>query len=102
VSQLDEISLATVRIGLTVLAVEPVTGGKLFALVTAEIDIDGVAVIVHGIQAVRCEPAGTRIELPKFRDASGTWRSALELPEEIKGPLGDGVLTVPDLSRCSR
>jgi stage V sporulation protein G len=46
---------------------------------------------VHGIQAVR-DPEGTRIELPKFRDGTGTWRSAVTLPEAIKGPIGDAVL----------
>jgi stage V sporulation protein G len=89
--QANAISPLTATIGLTVLEVEPVNSGKLFALATAEIDIEGVAVVVHGIQAVR-DPAGTRIALPKFRDARGTWRAALVLPEEIKGPLGDAVL----------
>ncbi len=92
--EVETIAPATAAIGLTVLAVEPVNSGKLYALITAEIDIEGVTVIVHGIQAVRCEPAGTRIELPRFRYVRGTWRSALELPEEIEGPLGDAVLEV--------
>jgi len=89
--QASAVASATTAIGLTVLEVEPVNCGKLYALVTAEIDIEGVAIIVHGIQAVR-DPGGTRIALPKFRDARGTWRSAVVLPEEIKGPLGDAVL----------
>jgi stage V sporulation protein G len=88
----DPIPAPTAAIGLTVLAVEPVSSGKLFALVTAEVDIEGVSVVIHGIQALRCDPAGTRIELPKFRDHTGTWRSAVTLPDEIKGPLGDAVL----------
>jgi stage V sporulation protein G len=50
-----------------------------------------VTIIVHGIQAVR-DPEGTRIELSKFRDGTGTWRIAVTLPEEIKGPIGDAVL----------
>lgn len=45
-----------------------------------EIDIEGISVVVvHGDQALRCNVAGTRIELPKFRDRDGTWGSALEL-----------------------
>jgi hypothetical protein len=35
---------------------------------------------------------GTRIELPKFRDATGILRSAITLPDEIRGPIGDAVL----------
>lgn len=81
---------ATAKI--TVLDVQPISGAKMFALATVEIDIDGVVILVHGIQALRCEPAGTRIELPKFRDAGGVWRTAVTLPDEIKGPIGDAVL----------
>jgi hypothetical protein len=62
---------ATTAIGLTVLAVEPMNNGRLFGSVSAEIDIEGVVVIVHGIQATR-DPSGTRIELPKHRDHAGT------------------------------
>jgi hypothetical protein len=63
--------VATTAIALTVLAVEPMSSGRLFALVSAEIDIEGVVVIVHGIQAM-LDPSGTRIELPKYRDHAGT------------------------------
>jgi stage V sporulation protein G len=83
---------STVRI--SVIEVHRVDSGKLFALATVEIDIDGVSMFVHGIQALRTEPAGTRIEYPKYRDASGVWRTAVTLPDEMKGPIGDAVLDV--------
>jgi len=35
---------------------------------------------------------GTRIELPKFRDANGLLRTAVVLPEEVRAPMGDIVL----------
>ena len=37
-------------------------------------------------------PIGTKIELPMFRDATGASRTAITLPEEVRGPLGDIVL----------
>ena len=77
---------------ISVLDVQPINAGKLFALATVEIDIDGVIIVVRGIQALRIGPARTRIELPKFRDASGQWRSAVSLPDEVKGPIGDAIL----------
>jgi stage V sporulation protein G len=89
----NAISAATASVGLTVLDVEAVNSGKLFALVAVEIDIDGIVVIVHGVQAVR-DPPGSRIEMPKYRDRNGIWRSAVTLPEEIRGPLGIAVLEV--------
>lgn len=58
-------------VSIIVLSVTPARAGKLFALASVEIDIDGVQIEVHGIRALRAEPAGTRIELPKFRDATG-------------------------------
>jgi hypothetical protein len=41
---------------------------------------------------LRVAPAGTRIELPKFRDAAGIMRPAVTLPDEVRGPIGDAVL----------
>jgi stage V sporulation protein G len=81
-------------VGISVVDVQSVNAGKLFALATVEIDIDGIIVVVHGIQALRADPAGTRIEYPKYRDASGVWRTAVTLPDEMKGPIGDAVLDV--------
>ncbi len=75
-----------------VLSVTPARGGKLFALASVVIDIDGLQIELHGIRALRVEPAGTRIELPKFRDPAGMLRSAITLPDEVRGPIGDAVL----------
>jgi stage V sporulation protein G len=87
----DDISAPTALIGLTVFAVEPVHRSKLFALISVEVEIEGIAVIVHGIQAMR-DPLNIRIEMPKFRDGNGTWRSAVTLPDEVKAPLTAAVL----------
>jgi hypothetical protein len=37
-------------------------------------------------------PGGKRIELPKYRDAACKWRTAVTLPEALRGPIGDEVL----------
>jgi stage V sporulation protein G len=90
-NQADDVGSSLVSI--SVLSVTPARGNKLFALASAAIDIDGVQIEVHGIRALRAEPAGTRIELPKFRDAAGMLRAAVTLPEEVRGPIGDGCST---------
>ena len=82
----------TGAVSITVLSVKPMRSGKLFALASVELDIDGVRIEIHGIRALRVEPVGTRIELPKFRDANGLLRAAVVLPEEVRGPMGDIVL----------
>jgi hypothetical protein len=60
-----------------VLAVKPARAGRLFALASVAIDIDGVLIEVHGIRALHIAPAGTRIELPTFRNAAGMPRPAI-------------------------
>ena len=82
----------TGAVSITVLSVKPMRSGKLFALASVQLDIDGVRIEIHGIRALRVQPAGTRIELPKFRDANGLLRTAVVLPEEVRAPLGDIVL----------
>jgi stage V sporulation protein G len=80
------------RVSITVLSVTPAHAGKLFALASVEVDIDGVQIAIHGIRALRVDPAGTRIEVPKFRDGNGVWRTAIALPEEVRGAMGNIVL----------
>src|ERR1700722_16600215 len=82
----------TRAVSITVLAVTSAQAGRLFALASVEIDIDGIQVQVHGIRALRVAPAGTRIELPKFRAAAGMMRPAVSLPDEVRRPIGDAVL----------
>jgi hypothetical protein len=76
----------------TVLSVTPVRAGRLFALASVAIDIDGVPIQIHGIRAMHVPPAATRIELPTFRDAVGRSRPTIMLPDEVYGPIGDAVL----------
>jgi stage V sporulation protein G len=86
----EDAGLSTVLI--TVLSVTPVRAGKLFAFASVEIDLDGVRLEIHGIRAIRVEPISIKIQLPTYRDATGVWRPALTLPEEMHGPIGDIVL----------
>lgn len=83
---------ATTSIAVTVLSITPVRVGKLFALAAVEIDIDGIVIEIRGIRALHVPPAATRIELPQFRDAAGQPKSAVILPEDLRGSIGDAVL----------
>src|ERR1700724_2975832 len=79
-------------ISITVLSVAPLRAGRLFALASVEIDIDGVRIEVHGIRAMHVPTGATRVELPTFRDAAGRSRAAIVLPDEVRGPIGDAVI----------
>lgn len=86
----DQLSSSTVSI--TVLSVTPARAKNLFAFASIEIDIDGLQIGVHGIRAMHVGPDAAAIELPKFRDADGMWRTAITLPEEIYTPIARAVL----------
>ena len=88
----DVPSAASTAVRITVIDVQPLEAGKLFGLATDEIDIDGIIVAIHGIQAVQTQGAGIQIDPPKFRDAGGQWRTAVTLPDEIKKGIGQAVM----------
>jgi stage V sporulation protein G len=75
---------STTTVNFVVTGFERLSGtGRLVALATVEIDLEGVVILVQGIQVVRC---GSRIttQAPRFRDPrTGTWTAAVILPEEL-------------------
>jgi DNA-binding cell septation regulator SpoVG len=78
-------------VSIKVLSMMPVRAGRLFALASAEIDIDGIQIAIHGIRAIKAAD-GTRIELPQFRDQSGALRPTITVPDEVRDAIGDAVL----------
>jgi DNA-binding cell septation regulator SpoVG len=78
-------------VSIRVLSVTPMRAGKLFALASVEIDIDGIQIAIHGIRALNAAN-GTHIELPQFRDQGGALRPTITVPEEIRGPIDDAVI----------
>ena len=86
----DEPSTTTVQI--TVLNLAPMRGrGNLLALADVEVLIDGVSIILHGVQ-VCATSERTEVRLPRYRAPDGTWMAAITLPDEVKGPMGDAVM----------
>src|SRR5205085_1446169 len=83
-------------VSITVLSVTPLRAGRLFALASVEIDIDGIRIEVRGIRAMRVATGATRVELPTFRDAAGQSRAAIVLPDEVHAPIGAAVHPTPD------
>jgi hypothetical protein len=83
---------ATSTANVSVLSVTPANAGRLFALASIEIEVDGVVIALHGIRAMRVGTESTRIELPQYRDASGLQRPVVTLPPEVYGPIGNAVL----------
>ena len=81
----------------TLLEAVPVNKGRVVALASAMLSIDGIGFVLHGLQVVHVtDPATGRpalgVDLPRYRGPDGTWKQAVELPQELKKPLGDAVL----------
>jgi hypothetical protein len=76
---------------ITVLSIKPVKLGRMFALASVEIDIAGLVLVLHRVRALRLQPIGTLIDVPRFRDENGVWRHAVTLHDEISGPIGKAV-----------
>ena len=87
----------TAIVNCTVLEIRPVRQGRLVALATVEIDVDGVVFIVEGVQIFKFRMQGDRRELvgvgpPCYRAPDGTWRKAIRLPPEVEAALGEAVM----------
>lgn len=88
----------TTLVEVTVGDIRVIRQGKVLALASAELMVDGVSFALHGMQVIWARDATTGEEalgvgLPRYRDpTTGSWRPALELPDELRKPLGDAVL----------
>jgi stage V sporulation protein G len=93
----DGRSSETALITVTVLDVQAVRKGQIIALAAVEIELDGVAFIVNGLQVIRTkEPASGReatgVALPRYRAPDGEWKPAIELPDELREPITTAIL----------
>lgn len=81
----------SVPVIVTILDMQPVHRGTL---ATVEVEIEGVAFTINGVQLMRITSPteGTAVDLPRYRDAVGEWRQAISLPDELRRPIGDAVL----------
>jgi hypothetical protein len=75
-------STATVTFVIT--GLERVSGaGRLVALATVEIDLEGVVVLVQGVQVIR-RRGRIAMQAPRFRNPkTGAWIPAVILPNEL-------------------
>lgn len=76
---------------ISVLNITPTTANRVMALADVEVVIEGIALVVHGVQ-LRADSSGTEVTLPRYRAPDGSWRTAITLPEEVRGPMGDAVI----------
>jgi len=98
----------TATVTFVVTGLERICGaGRLLALASVEIDLEGVVILVQGVQVIR-HHGQIATQAPRFRDPrTGAWMPAVVLPDElgaaIAGELHNmlkrqaGRIPVPDL-----
>lgn len=94
---MTDTSSETALVTVTVLDVQAVQKGQIIALAAVEIELDGVAFVVNGLQVIRTrEPASDReatgVALPRYRAPDGSWKPAIDLPVELREPITTAIL----------
>ena len=82
----------TAAVTISVLGIHPIAAaGRLHGLADVALVIDGVEVVIHGVQ-ILADAGKTEIRLPKYRAPNGEWMAAISLPPETRGAVGDVVI----------
>jgi stage V sporulation protein G len=94
---MTDASAETALVTVTVLDVQAVPKGQIIALAAVEIELDGVAFTINGLQVVRTREASsgreaTGVALPRYRAPDGQWRPAVDLPDELREPITTAIL----------
>lgn len=84
----------TTTASLEVLAVEPVSGkGRLLALATVALVLDGVEIVLQGVKVTEQPGGGMKCDAPTFRHPDGAWYPAVVLPPELGKAIADEVFS---------
>ncbi len=83
----------TSLVEVTINDIRVIRQGRVLALASAELTVDGVSFALHGMQVIRTRDATTGkdalgADLPRYRDPTGAWRPAIELPDELRSADG--------------
>ena len=88
----DENRRDTASVDCTIARVRPMEGKRVYAFIDIELVFSGIPLLIYGIQARHVPGGGTSIHLPTYRDTDGSWRAAIDLPQELKDSLADQIL----------
>jgi DNA-binding cell septation regulator SpoVG len=92
----------TVDVTATVLRLDRAEAGRLAALASVQIEIAGVAFVIHGVRIIRTGPRAHGIAAPCYRMATGRRADAISLPPELIHAIAEVVLDEFDALRGLR
>jgi hypothetical protein len=83
---------STATVTFVVTGLERICGaGRLLALASVEIDLEGVVILVQGVQVIRHRGHVTT-QAPRFRNPkTGAWTPAVVLPDELGAAIAQEV-----------
>ncbi len=79
--------------------VEKVNAGRLVALATVLINVDGVELRIQGVRIMSTPTGVLMVEAPRFRRPGGEWVPAVTLPEELKRAIAAEILAAVERIR---
>ena len=81
-----------VSVSFEVNEVELVNAGRLHALATVTITVEGVELRLQGVRVMRLPTGMLAVEAPRFRRPAGEWVPAVQLPAELKDAIAKEIL----------
>ena len=85
----------SVSVSFNVERVEKVrNAGRLYAMATVLIDVDGVEMRLQGVRVVKLPTGLLAVEAPQFRRPGGEWVPAVTLPPALKQAIANEILTI--------
>ena len=73
--------------------IERANAGRLVALAIVAIEIEGIEILLQGVQVLRVPGGGAEVRTPVWRHpASGKWIPGIILPDELWQAIGAEVL----------
>jgi hypothetical protein len=85
----------TVSVSFEVVDFRRVHGARdLLALATVDINLDGIAVTLRGVQVLRLPNGKLQARAPHYRTTTGVWAPAVTLPDELERAIGAEVLAL--------
>jgi stage V sporulation protein G len=84
----------TVHIAFTVTELRRLhSAGRLLALATVEIDLDGVLLTLNGVQVIQLPNGKLQCRAAHYRTPTGEWAPAVTLPDELEMAIGAEILS---------
>lgn len=89
----------TLSVSFRVERIDRVSAGRLVALATVLIDVEGVEFRIQGVRIMSTSTGLLTVEAPRFRSPGGEWVPAVTLPDDLKSAIANEILAVVERTK---